>query len=110
MWLMVIIETRIFTKIITEMMTDDEYKLLQESLIIKPDIGAIIKGSGGLRKARWKLEGRGKSGGGRYIYYWVTDEDQILMLYAYQKSKQETLTPEQVRLLKSAIERWKNEQ
>ena len=91
------------------MMNDDEYRLLQESLIVKPDVGAIIKGSGGLRKARWKLEGKGKSGGIRYIYYWVNKDDQIIMLYAYKKSKQETLTPEQVTLLKSAIERWKDE-
>ncbi len=106
---MVIIETSIFTKLITEMMKDDEYRLLQESLIIKPDVGAIIKGSGGLRKARWKLEGKGKRGGVRYIYYWVNEDDQIIMLYAYRKSKQETLTNEQKALLKSAIERWKDE-
>ena len=107
---MVIIETSIFTKIITSMMKDEEYRLLQESLIIKPDVGAIIQGSGGLRKARWKLEGKGKSGGIRYIYYWVSEDNQIIMLYAYRKSKQETLTSEQIGILKSAIERWKNEQ
>lgn len=55
MQVMVIIETSIFTKLITDMMNDDEYRLLQESLIVKPDVGVIIKGSGGLRKARWKL-------------------------------------------------------
>ncbi len=106
---MVIIETSVFTKLITDIMNDDEYRLLQESLIIKPDVGAIIKGSGGLRKARWKLEEKGKSGGIRYIYYWVNEDDQIIMLYAYKKSKQETLTPEQITLLKSAKERWKDE-
>ena len=106
---MVIIETSVFTKLITNMMEDDEYRLLQESLIVKPDIGAIIKGTGGLRKARWKLEAKGKSGGVRFIYYWVNEEDQIIMLYIYKKSKQETLTTEQVTLLKSAIERWKDE-
>ena len=59
MEIMVIIETSVFTKTITKMMDDNEYRLLQESLIVKPDVGAIIKGSGGLRKARWKLEGKG---------------------------------------------------
>jgi hypothetical protein len=52
MQVMVIIETEIFTRLITDIMNDDEYRLLQESLIKKPNIGAIIKGSGGLRKAR----------------------------------------------------------
>jgi len=107
---MVIIETSVFTKLITSLMKDEEYRLLQESLIIKPDVGAILKGSGGLRKARWKLEGKGKSGGIRYIYYWVSEDDQIIMLYVYRKSKQETLTNEQTVLLKLAIERWKDEQ
>jgi len=54
---MVIIETPIFTKLITELMSDDEYKDLQEALVIRPDMGAIIKNSGGLRKVagRWKV-------------------------------------------------------
>lgn len=44
-------------------MSDDEYRQLQEALITRPDMGDIIKSSGGIRKVRWKLEGRGKSGG-----------------------------------------------
>ncbi len=106
---MVIIETRTFTKRIEKMMKDDEYRLLQEALIKKPDIGAILKGSGGLRKARWKLEGKGKSGGIRIIYYWVSANDQIVMMYVYEKSKQENLTPKQITLLSEAVKRWKDE-
>ena len=107
---MVILETKVFTRLITEMMNDDEYRLLQESLIKKPDIGAIIKGSGGLRKARWKLDGKGKSGGVRFIYYWVNADDQILMMYIYQKSKLENLTLEQIAQLRKAIEKWKKDE
>ena len=87
-------------------MQDDEYRELQEALIIKPDRGDIIKGSGGLRKVRWKLEGKGKSGGVRVIYYWVVNDNQIRMLYVYPKGKQENLTAEQLNALKSIIERW----
>lgn len=57
---MVIIETPIFTKLITSLMSDDEYKVLQETLVNRPDMGAILKNSGGLRKVRWALEGRCK--------------------------------------------------
>jgi len=103
---MVIIETSIFSRLIQDMMSDDDYRLLQEALITRPDAGAIIKGSGGLRKVRWKLEGKGKSGGVRVIYYWVTADDQIRMLYAYKKSNQSDLTPDQVAMLKQIIERW----
>ena len=103
---MIIIETSVFSRLIQEMMSDDDYRLLQEALITRPEMGDVIKGSGGLRKVRWKLEGKGKSGGIRVIYYWVTAEDQIRMLYAYRKSRQTDLTPDQVAMLKQIIDRW----
>jgi hypothetical protein len=106
---MLIMETSIFTRIIKELMSDDEYRELQDALVIRPDMGDLIKGSGGLRKVRWKLEGKGKSGGARIIYYWVVDEDQIRMLYAYTKGKQADLTPAQLKILKSIVERWADE-
>lgn len=53
---MVIIETSMFTRRIQELMSDEDYKDLQEALVNRPDMGAIIQGSGGLRKVRWKLE------------------------------------------------------
>lgn len=65
---MVIIETPIFTRLIKALMSDDDYRSLQEALVQRPDTGAIIQGSGGLRKVRWSLEGTGKSGGVRVIY------------------------------------------
>jgi len=107
---MVIIETSIFTKLIKELMSDDEYKDFQEILVNRPDMGDLIQGSGGLRKARWKLEGRGKSGGVRMIYYWVTTDDQIRMIYVYPKGKQENLTSSQLAQLKQIVERWSDGQ
>ena len=71
---MEIAETSIFTKEITRILTDDEYKELQNFLVTQPKSGAVIKGSGGLRKVRWKVNGRGKSGGIRTIYYYHEDE------------------------------------
>ena len=104
--LMIIIETPIFTRLIKELMSDDEYRTLQEALIQRPDLGAVIKSSGGLRKVRWNLEGRGKSGGVRVIYYWVVDEEHIRMIYTYPKGKQENLTAAQLKALKQMVERW----
>lgn len=103
---MVIIETSVFSRLIQELMSDEDYRILQEALITRPESGDIIKRSGGLRKIRWKLEGQGKRGGIRVIYYWVTADDQIRMLYVYRKSKQAVLTPDQLAILKSIIERW----
>ena len=103
---MVIIETPIFTRLIQAAMSDDDYRLLQEALITRPESGAIIKGSGGLRKLRWKLDGKGKSGGIRVIYYWVTADEEIRMLYVYKKSSQTDLTPSQIAALKEIVNRW----
>ncbi len=103
---MVIIETRIFTRRIKELMSDDEYRALQETLVNRPDMGDVVQGTGGLRKVRWKQEGHGKSGGIRVIYYWMTENAQLYMLYVYPKSKQENLTAEQKKALQSIAERW----
>ncbi|MCG7867365.1 MAG: type II toxin-antitoxin system RelE/ParE family toxin [Candidatus Thiodiazotropha taylori] len=103
---MIIIETSVFTKLIKELLEDDEYRELQEALVNRPDLGDLIKGSGGIRKVRWNLKGTGKSGGVRVIYYWVVDDHHIRMLYVYPKGKQANLTKEQVAQLKAIVERW----
>ena len=67
---MLFIETPIFTKLIQDSLADEEYRGVQHTLLMRPDTGVVIPGSGGLRKMRWKDVGRGKSGGLRIIYYW----------------------------------------
>lgn len=103
---MVIVETPIFTKLINEIMSDDEYKELQEALVIKPDLGVLIKNSGGLRKIRWSVDGRGKRGCVRIIYYWMTENEQLYMMYIFPKSTQENLTDAQTKALRQIVERW----
>lgn len=100
---MEIIETHIFTEKICDILTDDEYNELQNYLVKEPTSGDIIKGSGGLRKLRWKLKRSGKSGGIRNIYYYIQDKQQIYMIYVYQKNRQADLTQKQIRLLKKAF-------
>lgn len=101
---MVIIETTIFTKLVTGILQDDEYRLLQQALVDSPDAGAVIPESGGLRKLRWSAEGRGKRGGSRVVYYWFVGNDVVLLLYIYPKNVQGNLTPGQLRQLKTVVE------
>ena len=103
---MVIVETSVFTRLIKELMSDEDYRVLQEVLLTRPDVGDLVKGSGGLRKVRWSRGAKGKRGGVRVIYYWVARDDQIFMLYAFSKGRQDDLTPEQLRQLKVIVERW----
>jgi mRNA-degrading endonuclease RelE of RelBE toxin-antitoxin system len=100
---MEIVETSIFTKEITRILSDDEYRQLQYFLVANPQSGDVIKGSGGLRKIRWKTKGRGKSGGIRTIYYYHQDESMLLMIYVYEKSKTENLTPKQIEILRKTF-------
>mgnify|MGYP000871482956 FL=1 len=101
---MEIIETKIYTKYITELLTDDQYKELQQYLIEFPKGGDVIKGSGGLRKLRWESKNKGKSAGIRNIYYYYESEGTIYMLYVYQKGRQDNLSAKEVALLKSVLE------
>ena len=101
---MVIIETPIFTRRISAVLSEEEYRLLQIQLLNKPDSGKIIRGSGGLRKLRWSARGHGKRGGIRVIYYWFVSHETILLLFPYPKSEQEELTPEQLKQLKKVVE------
>jgi mRNA-degrading endonuclease RelE of RelBE toxin-antitoxin system len=97
-------ETTIFTRQITELLSDEELSALQWVLIANPDRGDLIRGSGGLRKIRCAGSGRGKRGGLRVIYYWHVPGSTILFLLAYPKNEQENLTPAQLKVLKSIIE------
>jgi hypothetical protein len=93
------IETSVFTKLIVDLIPDDSYKALQSALMLHPESGALIPGGCGIRKIRWSVDNRGKSGGIRIIYYFQTSEDKIYFLYAYTKSKQSDLTQEQIKML-----------
>ena len=99
---MIFIETSIFTKEITRLLPDEHYRKLQSVLILRPDAGDLIRGSGGLRKIRWNLPDSGKRGALRVIYYW-DPPDTIFMLLPYRKSKQDDLTPEQLKLLRVLV-------
>lgn len=103
---MVIVETSLFTRLIKALMSDDEYRALQEALVGRPGLGDLIPGSGGLRKVRWNTTGQGKRGGVRVIYYWVVDDEHIRMLYVYPKGKQANLTQTQLKQLRNIVERW----
>jgi mRNA-degrading endonuclease RelE of RelBE toxin-antitoxin system len=68
------------------LLSDEEYRTLQLHLAAHPNSGAVIKGTGGLRKLRWSVAGRGKRGGARIIYYWAVSDNTILMLYGFPKN------------------------
>lgn len=98
------IETRLFTRLIGEYLSDDEYLQLQSALAESPEAGAVIPGSGGIRKLRWGLAGRGKRGGLRVIYYLRPREDVIWMLTLYPKNVAENIPTHVLRQIRQEIE------
>ena len=101
---MVFLETSIFTRLVTELLSDFEYSELQQALLDNPERGDVIRGTDGLRKLRWRYGSKGKRGGIRTIYYWAKSDEQILMLFIYKKSRQDDLTNEQRKKLRKIVE------
>lgn len=102
---MLFIETAIFTRRLLQILSDEEYHLLQQELAARPEAGKVIPGSGGLRKIRWRFSGTGKRGGIRIIYYWRKDANQIMLLFVFAKNEQDNLTPAQLKQIRSVVER-----
>lgn len=100
---MEIIETSVYTEDIAKLLTDEEYQELQKFLVEHPKSGDVIQSSKGLRKLRWKLKNKGKSGGIRNIYYYYEEQYTLYMIYVYEKSKTEDLTPKQIEMLRKAF-------
>ena len=69
------------------------------ALLLRPQQGPVIRGSGGLRKVRWRVKGQGKRGGLRVIYYLVTERQTFYMLYVYSKAEKGDLSRTQVEAL-----------
>ena len=101
---MIFIETSIFTKVLPDYLSDDDYRGLQSYLLQKPDAGDIVRGSGGVRKVRWAPSGSGKSGGVRAIYYWKKSEHEIWMLTMYSKSERATISGNVLKQIAEAID------
>ena len=103
---MLFIETSLFTKLLPNYFSDDEYRGLQWYLLEHPEAGDIIRGSGGVRKIRWSQEGKGKRGGARVIYYWKKSAYEIWLLTIYSKSERASIPGN---VLKKIAEEIKNE-
>jgi len=71
-----------------------------------PDWGDIIQNTGGLRKVRWSVSGKGKRSGVRVIYYHKVSQSQIRLLLIYRKGIQDDLSEDEKRQLRALNEGW----
>lgn len=99
-------ETSFFTKKVTKLMSDEELSETQQFLCENPDFDKIIQGSSGIRKIRCRMEGTGKRGGARMIYYFAVSREKILLLDVYTKKEKKDLSSDDIKKLRQAVEEF----
>lgn len=87
-----VVETPEFLAATRKLMTDDERALLVDYLAYNPTSGDLVPGTGGVRKLRWGLEGRGKRGGARVVYFHHDAGMPLFALTAYAKNERADLS------------------
>jgi len=105
---MIFIESKLFEKLREKYLEDDSYRQLQNFLLAQPLAGDVIQGTGGLRKLRWSANGKGKRGGIRTIYLFITEKSHIHLLTLYAKNEVADLTEQEKKILKSIVEELKD--
>jgi hypothetical protein len=98
------IETSVFSKLVRRYMSDDEYAHLQNAIAANPQADSVIPGSGGVRKLRWTLRGRGKRGGIRVIYFLRLRHGEVWMLTVYAKSALADIPGATLRKIKDGLD------
>jgi hypothetical protein len=101
--LLTFVETKLFTQLVQDYFTDEEYAVLQNAIAANPEAGDLIRGSGGVRKLRWGLAGRGKRGGVRVIYYLRLRQGQVWMLTLYAKNEAESIPAPVLKKIKEEL-------
>lgn len=103
----VFVELPAFERHRANYLDDDDFQRLQDSLMLHPEAGDLIPGTGGLRKLRFAdaRRGKGKHGGLRVIYYWWDTGSQFWLFTLYDKDEVADLTPPQRKELKEMIKK-----
>ena len=104
------IEVPIFTRRWKEIgLGDEELQTLQIMLLKDPEAGPVMEGTGGIRKVRFPLENRGKSGSVRVCYTDFAEYEVTYLITAFEKKEQENLSNEEKVVLKKLVKSLKEE-
>ena len=101
--MMTFIESPAFTRLILQLLDEDEYRSFQNHLAENPAAGDVIPGMAGLRKISIALPGRGKRGGGRVLYLVFFRAETIFMVTAYTKGEFDNLPPGKLRRIRELV-------
>jgi mRNA-degrading endonuclease RelE of RelBE toxin-antitoxin system len=87
-----IVSLSAYESLVSALLSEEERTAMEFFIACAPEDHPVISGSGGFRKARWARRGKGKSGGFRVIYYFQPEPGRIYMAAIYAKSRKETLS------------------
>lgn len=94
------VELAPFAALRDELFSEEQFLNFQWYLCQCPSAGDVIPETGGCRKIRWKVPGKGKRGGARVIYFLRTESGQIVLVAAYSKNEREDVPRQWLRKLK----------
>jgi mRNA-degrading endonuclease RelE of RelBE toxin-antitoxin system len=100
---MTVVETAEFLKHATRIMSDSEREALVSFKGANPEAGKIMPETGGVRKVRWGLSGRGKRGDVRVVYYYHSERLPLFLLTAYTKNERANLTQAERNAMKRLV-------
>ena len=102
--MLTVVESPIFQKLWPNYWDEEERAEFASFIALNPDAGAVIHGSGGVRKVRWSREGTGKSGGVRIVYLTRNEAGEVFLLTLYAKARSETIPLAVLKEIRRALE------
>ena len=102
--MLTVVESPIFQKLWPRYWDEDERADFAAFIAVNPDAGAVIRGSGGVRKVRWAREGSGKSSGVRVVYLTRNEAGEVYLLTIYAKSESGTISANTLKEIRRALE------
>jgi len=102
--MLTVVESPIFQKLWPRYWDEDERAEFASFIALNPEAGAVIRGSGGVRKVRWVREGTGKSGGVRIVYVVRNEVGEVYLLTLYAKSESENISLSTLKEIRRAHE------
>lgn len=107
--LLTFVETPVFTRLVREVVSDDDYAEFQTQLARHPEKGDLLQGCGGVRKIRMAVGARGKSGGARVIYLYLRHRERIYLLYLFTKGDAANLSAEGKKTMRELAQQIRRE-
>jgi hypothetical protein len=100
------IESPAFTRYLSDYLSEEGYRALQNELAGNPRAGILMPGTGGFRKVRWAhpRRGKGRRGGLRIVYYYFAKDQEIWLMTLFDKHEASDLSPQEKKALKAAIQ------